>query len=233
MASKKSDRKVHREYGEILMIKSVDKEHHEEWDSKRNLAAFPRPFRAIACGAPNSGKTLFFTAQLIPWARPLFDKVYVCSVDPEAKEWVSICEDIIPLAEIPSFEFFDPDAEGHTLLILEDLNLTKLNHFEEDKIDRLFGHGSTHRNLSLVATAQDFIRLPNIVRRQANVFALWKPRDRRQLGAIADRVGIKREVLGDLFDTHIQKPTDYIVVDNTRDSPAPIRKNLFDRIVIE
>ena len=61
-AEGKKSRDMRKKYkdrlpNELIHIPNPDKSDHEKWHSKRNIAAFPRPFRAILAGGVNAGKT--------------------------------------------------------------------------------------------------------------------------------------------------------------------------------
>lgn len=209
-----------------------DKEKHEHWNARRSLANIPRPYRCVAVGPPNSGKSTAII-NLIANARPLFARIIVCSVDPEAKEWVHLCDNCEVYQEIPDFKEVSGE-DGHTLVILEDLMLTSYKGEQEERLDRLFGHGSSHRNITVIATSQDLYRLPVCVRRQSNVFLLWPAPDVASINSVTQRVGLKKGELLDLFrelcGTNVQ---DYICLDLTDGSPAPIRFKLDRPVILE
>jgi len=212
-----------RKKASFITLENPDKANHEHWDERRSLANIPRPYRSVCIGPPNSGKTTCIL-NLIAHARPPFSRIIVCSVDPEAREWTGLCEGCEVYEEIPDFK--EIDGESHIMVILEDLALTTLKGEQAEKLDRLFGHGSSHRNISVVATAQDLFKLPTCVRRQANVFNLWPCPDVSSIQTIAERVGLKRGELLDLFRELCKRKHDFITLDLTDQSPSPVRFNL-------
>lgn len=223
-----------RKPSKLMVFDNPDKSNHERWSDKRALAAIPHPFRGIACGPPNSGKTSLI-CNLIAWSDPPFDRVIVSSVDPEAREWQRLCDDVevhdaSTYGPVPDFRDLDPDQK--TLIVLEDLPLTGLRGESAELLDRLYGHGSTHRNTSVIATSQDLYRLPLCCRRNANLFFLWRQPDISSLKTIAERVGLRKADMIDLFDLCVKK-TDSICLDMSDSSPAPIRLNLTRPITIE
>ncbi len=55
----------------ILALPNPDKEFHEEWYRNRNVLNFPHPFRCVALGPPNVGKTTIVKNILLR-AKPQF-----------------------------------------------------------------------------------------------------------------------------------------------------------------
>ena len=231
MASKRGERKKGRARGELLVFHNPDKMDGEHWDSRRSLANFPRPWRAVAAGPPSSGKSSLI-ANLVAYARPPYARVIVVSVDPEAHEWQTLCPGCEVLEEIPDFRDIERNEGEHNLVILEDLALNHLDKTQAERLDRLYGHGSSHRNTSVISTAQDIFRLPVCARRQSNIFHLWKAPDVRSLHEVAERVGLRKGELMDLFSLCTEKH-DSITLDLTDGTPAPLRKNLFHKVAAE
>ena len=62
---------------------------------------------------------------------------------------------------------------------------------------------------------------------------LWKTHDENQFRMICNRVGMKKAQIESIFeDLHFGKP-DSLMIDKTPDTPAPLRKNTFDKIEFE
>jgi hypothetical protein len=215
----------------LIHIKNADKSNHEKWYTGRNLANFPKPFQMILTGSCNSGKTNTLK-NIILRARPLFDKIIVIHADANTKEYDDLdVEDdcFFGNSEIPQLDFFeDKDENEKWLCIIEDAEFTKAN---EKELSMLFRYISTHKNVSIMLSYQDFVNVPKIARRLANVFVLWKMRDLNQLAIIEKRVGLKKGALLTMFDQLCPNKRDSLCFDFTKDSPAPIRLNIFDRII--
>lgn len=64
----------------------------------------------------------------------------------------------------------------------------------------------------------------------ANFYVIWKPRARSEMSLIENRVGMKKDVLKDLFKTVATGHRDSICVDLTEKSPAPLRLNIWNKI---
>lgn len=75
----------HRLPKEILPIPCADKAFHEKWKKGRDMLNIPHPFRCVALGPPNSGKSTIVKNLLIR-AKPEFEEVYVVHCDPEIQK---------------------------------------------------------------------------------------------------------------------------------------------------
>jgi hypothetical protein len=187
------------------------------------MANFPHPFRMLLLAPPNTGKTTIMK-NILMRCEPPFQRVIVIHCDSEnTKEYDDI--DAIYLDDIPAPNEFD--EEGKTLVILEDLNLKEMSKQQRMCLDRLVGYVSTHKNVSVCITQQDFYSAPPIARKLCNIILLGKIRDRDQLGTVARKAGIEadefKEAMKLLKDRH-----DTLCIDMTADSPYPLRKNLFE-----
>ena len=72
-----------------------------------------------------------------------------------------------------------------------------------------------------------------VIKKCANIFVLWKPRDRDEIGRIEKRVGLEKGMLKAMFDMFVKDEHDSITVDHTKGSPHPLRLNLFQPIEID
>ena len=84
----KSKTKSKRLPNEILAISCSDKEGYtEKWNENRNLLNIPHPFRSCFTGPPSSGKSCSIK-NIIIRAKPEFEEILVCHLDPEgSSEW--------------------------------------------------------------------------------------------------------------------------------------------------
>ena len=207
---------------ELIHIPNVSKKSHEKWYKGRNIANFPRPYRLINCGSVNSSKTN--TAKnVILRAYPRFDDIYLVHISPTDAEWddIGITE---KLDHIPDESFFDPD--GKTLIIIEDMEFKENDY----NLSALFRYISTHKNVSVILNYQSFIHIPRIARRLANVYNLWEDPDKASQAMVEKRVGLDKGELQHMFDTLKKHRRDFITIDKTDNSPAPMRFNLFSPI---
>lgn len=205
----------------VEVFDNADKEWHEKWEKGRNMLDIPHPFRAVLCGPPNCGKTSMIMNLLLK-NRPYFEEVIVIHCDPEyTKEYDDV--EAIMTDSIPSPEQFE--GQKKTLVILDDLEYKNLSPDQKRNLDRLFGFVSTHKNISVCLSAQDVFNIPAGVRRCANIWLLWRINDLDSLTRLGRRVNYSGKQIKQLFDENIDDVHDFIMIDNTRKSPYPLRKN--------
>jgi hypothetical protein len=213
-----------------------DKEWHEHWYEGRSLGAIPHPFCALMFGGPNSGKgtlavEIMKRHQEVPRKGPWrpFMEVYVCHPDPDGtKEWPAVDGYMkISVDELPDPSQLDPDIK--TLLIIDDINFHGLSKSAKEKLDRLLGYGSMHKNLSIIICVQDPFSVPSQMRSMCNVVSLWRTGvlDFTRVSQIASRIGVSAEDLRRIFAL-FESSHDSLTMDFTDGTPAPYRMNLFE-----
>jgi hypothetical protein len=69
-----------------------------------------------------------------------------------------------------------------------------------------------------------------LLRKVANVFILYKPTSKMEMQVIANRVGVEYDVLRQCFKKYANGYHDSIMVDMTKNTPAKLRKNIFEVI---
>ena len=129
---------------------------------------------------------------------------------------------------IPTIDEFDSTKKK--LLIIEDIDYRNMPKSEKTLLDRHMGCNSTHKNISIMMTAQDGFNLPPSIRRMCSVLCLWKGHDVNALTIISSRFGIKAKDLKYFFDKIANGKHDFIVIDTHRDGKLRIRKNLTEPI---
>ena len=77
---------------------------------------------------------------------------------------------------------------------------------------------------------QSFFDCPSICRKVANVFLIYKPNSKLELVSIANRIGMDADDVKALFKQFCPEYFDFIMIDKTRGTPYPIRKNIFEVI---
>jgi hypothetical protein len=181
----------------------------------------PHPYRAVLFGPPNSGKSLIIKNLLLR-AKPEFEELFVIHPDINfTKEYDDV--DATMLSEVPAPEEWE--GKNKTLVIIDDMEFKQMNKEQKRNLDRLVNYASTHKNISVILTAQDAFNVPPSVRRSANLFVLWKTPDMDSLAQVARKNGLKGDELRALFKNIANKPYDSIWVDNTTNSPYPLRLN--------
>ena len=228
---------------EIIAFENSDKKKAEKWTDKNkldksgkiDLANFPTPFRALFLGAPNSGKSNMIK-NLIIHQRPRFTDIYVVHQDSDGtSEWNDIDPNGI-LNDIPDQDWFNEiteEPDKKILLIIDDLEMANANKIRNHNLSVLFRYISSHKNISVCLTSQNFFSVKPDVRKNANIFFCWKPVARNEIGLIENRVGLDKGTLNQMFKEFRKTQYDGFCFDFTTSAPAPIRFNLFDPIEID
>lgn len=223
---------------EIVIFENKDKNFHESWSPGRDLANFPHPYRVLLVGPPNVGKSNLIK-NLIMHAKPPFEQAFLLYPGGKGKNEGDIkhktdeyndVEGIQGLDAIPPPDFFlkaGDKKSKKTLVILDDMDLKGISRDEKGHLDRLFGTVSTHRNVSIYCTAQDWFSIPPIIRRMSNVWIIWKHKDTASMEMISRKTG---ENLEELFRTVAPGTYDSITIDGTSKTPAPLRLNIFSKV---
>ena len=202
----------------------------EKWYEGRPIGCLPHSFRLLALGGCGRGKSLqlknvFLQHQMSD--KP-FKKLYVICPDSEESREYDDCEPTDIFDYIPDLNIFDGSEK--ICIIIDDFEFKKMNKDDEKKLTTLFRFISTHRNCSLMASYQSFTDTPMLLRKVANVFILYKPTSKMEMQVIANRVGVEYEVLRQCFKKYANGYHDSIMVDMTKNTPAKLRKNIFEVI---
>lgn len=216
----------------IIHIKNVDKTFHERWEQGRNLCDLPHPFRCVILGQVGMGKStlaknIFLRCQA---GRYPFQELIVIHGSSETKEWDEM-EPTLILNDIP-----DPQDlvinNRKSCIIIDDFEFTKLPKESLKNLSSLFRFVSSHHNFSIILCYQSFFDVPTIIKKCANVFVLYRPNDLDELTTVGRRVGLKKEVILEVFNNVLTNKRDTFCVDMTEDSPCKFRKNLFIPLII-
>jgi hypothetical protein len=217
----------------IYPIPNSDKKSVEKWEPGRDLMNLPCPSRVIFCGRPNSGKSTVIK-NIILKSEPAYKQVYllhpVANEDPE-HEYQDLGDNVILLDDVPPVKYWQSNKRVKKLLIIDDIDLNGLNKVQKTNLDRLFGFCSSHYMLSIFTTQQDFHQLPTCVRRNSNVFCLWKSRDSRNNKIIASKVGLNPDEFNGLFDNYCPNYFDFLVINWSRDAPVFLSKSFYTPII--
>ena len=213
----------------IIPFENHDKTFHERWYEQRDWLDFPHPFRMLLAAKPNGGKTTVVLNIILRVAcgKTPFEKIMVVHCDPSTtQEYKDVDHEL--RSDIPTPDEFDPHQK--TLCVLEDLNYIGMGKEQRGYLERLVGYTSTHKNVSVILTAQDPFRILPTVRRCANIFVLWNNHDRDMLRMLARKTGKSVDMLEHALTTYCQRPHDSVWIDLTPNSPAPFRKNGYERL---
>ena len=219
----------------LFALPNPDKMTHEsykEMDPGENLARFPGPFRCCVIGRVNSGKSLIAKHILMAHQakRPQFKEVYVCHGMSTTAEY----DDIEPtelMTEIPSYSDFEQPPKK--LLILDDVDFTRMTGDEKKRISELFRFGSSHMNMSVLLMHQSFFRVPKVAKDCCNVFILFRPVDADELHSMARRVGLKKDQIDYIFNTYLPNFRDSLTINLIPGAPHKFLKNLYEPLDID
>ena len=219
---------------ELIKIKNSDKDTGnwmETWDepANRSPGCLPHSFRLVCLGGVGRGKTnamkqLFLQHQST--ARK-FKKLYIITCDAQSTEWLD-CEPDAIMTEMPDPYMFDTGEK--TCLILDDYEMQRMDSDSTRKLATLFRFISSPKSVSIMASYQSFFCLVPICRKVANCFIIYKPTSKAELTVIANRVGLDAHDLKQMFKQFCTEYYDFIMIDMTKNTPYPIRKNIYQSI---
>ena len=143
------------------------------------------PFRCMAIGPSNSGKSLSIIGSLQKWYKQYFDKIYLVSPNAEISKtnpWSLLkldeeriktqpheLEKLIPQIEMEQQE---KDNEPKVLLILDDM-AGYLNQNRNSALSSFITY-MRHKNCSLMLTTQKYRLIPPSVRSNSDHLLIWK-----------------------------------------------------------
>jgi len=229
---RKQKRRIPRAPNEIVPIHCADKKHDEIWDEKRSrdLANFPCPMRMMLLGPPGKGKTSLIK-NIVIHARPRYQEVFLIHEDAEFSKEYDDLEPTDKFSEIPPLSFWEYEGPyKKRCVIIDDLEYTSANKERLKRLAVLFRYGSSHKGVSIIFAHQSFFDVPTITKKMTNVYVIYKPQARNELSLIENRVGLPGGTLDEMFNTIATKFNDNICIDITKNTPAPIRLNIFQPI---
>jgi len=219
----------------LVILKNSEKDGgwYENWEypKNRSLGCLPHPFRLIASGSVGRGKTLTIKNLILQHqsGKKKFKKLYICTCSLDSTEYLDM-EPTGLMTTLPEPDMFDGSEK--CCLVIDDYETEASNKAELRKMATLFRYTSTHRNLSIICSYQSFVNIPSIARKCANTFLIYKPRSKLDLTTIANRCGIEKENIKSIFKTVCNGNYDSLMIDHSVGSPAPLRKNVFEKIIM-
>ena len=79
---------------------------------------------------------------------------------------------------------------------------------------------------------QSFTDVPVLIRNVATQFVLWKSHNKNESSQIARKVGLSKEQMRYVLDTYLTSHYGNMMIDLSKDTPAFLRKNIFEKIDI-
>lgn len=216
---------------EIIPLPNADKDgFHDEWYPGRNFGDLIHPFKMVTAGPPGAGKTtaimnIFLRIQLSE--RP-FENLIV--IQPNTSHEFDMLDPTVILNDFPEPEDLvtgKDDEMLKTCVIIDDFDLSRLTKTQQVNVSKLFRYLSSHNNISIMTSYQDFFSIPTIIRKCATQFLIYKPRNQDELTVIAKRVGIKKDEMHNIFDREIKTKRDCLLIDLSCPDEFMIRKNIF------
>ena len=223
---------IPRAPNEIVPIKCADKKGVETWNNNHNkdISNWPSPVRILILGPPNVGKSTLIK-NIIIHARPRYQEVFLIHEDAEFSKEYDDLEPTEKMCDIPELEYWEYEGPyKKRCVIVDDLEYTGANKERLSRLAVLFRYASSHKGLSIILAHQSFFDIPTIVKKMSNVFIVYKPRARNELSLIENRVGLPQDMLKELFEHVAPNFNDSICIDLTKNTPAPLRLNVFDQI---
>ena len=216
----------------LIDIKNTDKGFTEKWTPARSgdIANFPHPSRIALIGPPSTGKS-FVCKHLLMHQRPMFKELYIIHGDADVTTEFNDLEPTMIMSTFPPVEFYDGKVK--TLVIIDDVEYSDLSKDQIARLHKLFRYVSSHKNVSIYVTHQNFFSLPSLVRKLCTTFIIWKPRSSTELKLIANRIGLKPEMLTDIFKNQLSNYRDSLTVDFNIGTPCVFRKNIFEKLDIK
>ncbi len=213
---------------EVIVIPNADKGSWcEEWKPGDSLGRLPHPCKVLALGLCGRGKSnnlkqLFLRHQERKPRK--FKRLYIITGSLGTKEWDD-CDPDETFDEIPDLSLFD--GKEKTCVIIDDFEMVKMNSEQERRLTTLFRMVATHKNCSIYASYQSFFDCCQICRKVSDVFIIYKPKAKNELNTIANRCGIDYDYLRELFMNECSGHYDNVMIDLTKNSPARVRKNIY------
>jgi hypothetical protein len=216
---------------EILKIENADKTFHEKWHTGRDICDFPHPVRIgilgkVGLGKSTIAKNIFLRSQA---SDNPYEQLLIIHGSDSTKEWDDL-EPTMILNDIPDPQDLTQN-DKKTMIIIDDFEMSGLPKQSLKNLSSLFRFVSSHHNISVIICYQSFFDMPSIIKKCCNVFIIYRPNDRDELGTIARRVGMTKKDMLYIFDNFMKEKRDTLCIDMTEDSPAPLRKNLFTPIM--
>lgn len=224
---KKSSHKLPKE---IVVFHNKDKTRNESWSEtkKKNPANFPTPYQALLLAPTNSGKTNIIK-NIIMQQKPDFERVMLW-LNEDTNEYDDLIDSGAELFhEMPTVD--ELDRTKKQVLIIDDINFKKYNPVE---LTNLIRHLSTHHNLSIIVSIHDLKNILPENRRLFSVYLIWRSIDLISTAMLAQKVGLHSKDFKYIMykSGFIKNRFDFVCIDNTPDTPYPLRIGLFNPLEI-
>lgn len=223
---------------ELIIFHCDDKKDNEKWTQSRSYINKPRPYRLVLVGPPGSGKSSI-CKNLIVQATPEYSKVFVIA-NGSSYEWSDYCDVLLTVDELSkeTLNIFTEDVVGQRILIIDDVELQHVNKTKKEFFNMMFKHVSSHYNLTVIVSIQEYKMLPIELRANINVFCIsLNIKDTEGISVLGKKIGLSYNQFKNLFinlkNSIENKQYSYLVIDNTNKSPIQLSINFFNKIDLD
>ena len=123
---------------------------------------------------------------------------------------------------------FSGNNKIKTLLVFDDFDLTSI---QKRNLSEPF-RCNAHVGVSLAISYQSFTDVLVLIRNVATQFILWRTHNTGQTNQIAKKVGLNKHQLHYLLEHYMKSHYDNLLIDLSKDSPAFLRKNIFEKLEV-
>lgn len=217
----------------LVILENKDKTYHESYnDYRSSFLDYPHPFRLLNVSSMGGGKSMVSANIILHQQVKPFEEIIICTCDSETREWKYNFPDCIVQGNIPSIEEMKTKRDVKKLLILDDINLMALSKQGKAILDKLYTYASSHLNLSIICNIQSlYEQCPMIVRRNTDIFNIWKTQDRTQYDFLYRKIGLDtKEQLQELLKRYCVDRFDYITINLKHGAPFKLLFKSFQPI---
>jgi hypothetical protein len=217
----------------LIILENKDKTTNESYDDYRSsFLDYPHPFRLLNVSSMGGGKSLLSANIILHQQVKPFEKIIICSCDKDTREWTHNFPDIEVVDTIPTVDFMKENRDIKKLLILDDINLMGLNRAGMANLDKLYTYCSSHLGLSIICNIQSlYEQCPKIVRRNTDIFNIWKTQDKTQYDFLYRKVGLdSKDQLQELLKNYCQGRYDYLTINLKHGAPYKLMSKSFEPI---
>lgn len=184
--------------------------------------------RMLLLGPSGVGKTNVIK-NFIAHQTPEYDRILCIHHDENTREYDDVKgPDFTLTTEIPPVSYFDEEDESEDegmlkhLVILDDVFTKKLSREGEKNFNKLITYCSTHRYCQVIVSVQDYTMVAPDIRRNINIFCLWKIHDKISQKLLTKKLGLSDIGLYKIFsgsDPIIKNKHDFLMYDMLPNAP--------------
>ena len=202
----------------IKILENHDKDQWREKEETDDLFVIKRGCKVLICALPDYGKSNL-CKNIIAHSNAYkpYDKIFLCHIDKNTREYDELSCDICDISELPNVEQFNPSEK--TLIIFEDVCFRSLKRADKEKLMMLLRYGCSHRGITIITLCHSFYTLPPVFRDKNDVFIIYLF-NKRTMNDICDKVYIKKDNLERIINDNLKCKYDFLCIDLTGNRPA-------------